>query len=77
MGLSIRSRRLLSMLVAGRATVSADLLLREADVSRREVARARASLRKLKAPHGIVTAHGLGYRATPELLAWVAGRVAA
>jgi DNA-binding winged helix-turn-helix (wHTH) protein len=79
MGLPDRAGRLLTLLVAARGSVSSDLLVREASAGRltREIARARAALRRLGAPGSIETAHGLGYRITPELRAWVNDRVSA
>jgi DNA-binding winged helix-turn-helix (wHTH) protein len=79
MGLPDRAGRLLALLVAARGAVSSDLLVREVSAGRltSEIARARAALRRLGAPYGIETAHGLGYRITPELRAWVAERVSA
>ena len=77
-GLSIRSRRLLSALVAARGAVSSDMLTREAggQVSR-AVSALRTFLRGAGAPEGVITERGLGYRATPELRAWASERVSA
>jgi len=83
-GLPRRPARMLAMLFCSPGTVASDLLLREAlprradmDAVFGEVKRVRDRLRETDAPHGIISAHGLGYRITPELRAWIDERVAA
>lgn len=39
------------------------------------ISRLRLRLKDLRAPHGIETAYGYGYRITPELRAWLLERV--